>query len=971
MNIHVPQNFGGFMELSTFISVTEHIVSAQHNAPIIGLVQDSLLGWYLLTKNTTFIPRHILFDCITELLERNIVIDLKELALRIKKFYPECILCTDPPRFSDSLPGRVLSALILPNDFFYEKIIGEQDEKVIIKNGILVRESMRLCKKTLGGKAGSIVHFIFNEYSPECAANFLSHAQFIIHIWFPTVGFSVGIGDCMIYTTKKVEEALQKTKLECEKKIQIGGDHLEKEINASLNSMINIGDSLTKEGIVGGEDNSIVVMQKSGAKGSNINCTQIIVLVGQQNVGGKRIPLSLSRRQRTNPYFALNDEGPEARGFIDKSFLKGLTPQQTFFHAMGGREGIIDTAVKTARTGYMQRRIVKKIEDYKVSYDGTVRSNDGTILQFLYGYDGYNGAKIFNIKGFLFFIDPKRLAHKLNIKYHNEKPIPLSEKAIDIICKALSISKFKTECVREANNVMRSKLASLLKDVAICPSGCEEFGKNIYTKFHRSLAEPGEMVGIIAALSIGEPTTQGTLSTFHFSGLGDKDVTLGVPRMEECLNSTKKPKTPSCLIYINSNEFKTLEDNLKKAQTKEMRIELKKNCLEYLQGLKNKLQYCDVKYFLKSSPKIKFVEDDQPGFSPVSLYKPKPYKPEWWVDICKPSPVMKNEWVIELEFDIVKLHGMKVTVQTIADIIQNQDIDKPFGKFGCVVSPNAVGRIDVYIDFDEIEIPDLLSNREHDAKKQKNKKETPDDLEDDTEIPEDLEDDTEDYDLEEPNRYDLHLITEDNFKYFYTRDIVCKKILEMAICGVENINKIFPKEVGAGDDRHWVIDTQGCNFRKILNVDCVDYVNTTCDDFWQVYFTLGIEAARQTLLVEYTKSLSFDGAYIDPRHISLLVDSMTVTGTITSVSRTGINRNTGPLKKCAFEQTVDNFCIAAANTEKELVNSVSSRIIMGSLANIGTGYFGIKPNMSKFEKKENKMDTSYSKCMLDIVKEAY
>ncbi|CAM9976478.1 unnamed protein product, partial [Choristocarpus tenellus] len=117
---------------------------------------------------------------------------------------------------------------------------------------------------------------------------------------------------------------------------------------------------------------------------------QILACVGQQNVEGQRIPYGFKRR--TLPHFAKDDLGPESRGFVENSYLRGLSPQEFFFHAMGGREGLIDTAVKTAETGYIQRRLVKALEAVSAKYDGTLRNQNNQVVQFLYGEDGMDGV---------------------------------------------------------------------------------------------------------------------------------------------------------------------------------------------------------------------------------------------------------------------------------------------------------------------------------------------------------------------------------------------------------------------------------------------------------------------------------------------------------------------------------------------------------------------------------------------------
>ncbi|KAH9159373.1 hypothetical protein AeNC1_019079, partial [Aphanomyces euteiches] len=138
------------------------------------------------------------------------------------------------------------------------------------------------------------------------------------------------------------------------------------------------------------ETNNIKATVTSGSKGSYLNISQIIACVGQQNVEGKRIPYGF--HHRTLPHYGKDDLGPESRGFVENSYMKGLTPQEFFFHAMGGREGLIDTAVKTAETGYIQRRLVKAMESVMARYDGTVRNSNGEIIQFLYGEDGMDAV---------------------------------------------------------------------------------------------------------------------------------------------------------------------------------------------------------------------------------------------------------------------------------------------------------------------------------------------------------------------------------------------------------------------------------------------------------------------------------------------------------------------------------------------------------------------------------------------------
>jgi DNA-directed RNA polymerase subunit A' len=145
-----------------------------------------------------------------------------------------------------------------------------------------------------------------------------------------------------------------------------------------------------------GLENSAVIMAKSGARGSMLNLSQMSGLVGQQAVRGERI--SRGYQYRTLPHFKKGDLGASAKGFVGSSYKKGLTPTEYFFHSMGGREGLVDTAVRTSRSGYMQRRLINALEDVKVEKDGTVRQAGGQIIQFIYGEDGIDPTRSLNGK---------------------------------------------------------------------------------------------------------------------------------------------------------------------------------------------------------------------------------------------------------------------------------------------------------------------------------------------------------------------------------------------------------------------------------------------------------------------------------------------------------------------------------------------------------------------------------------------
>lgn len=275
------------------------------------------------------------------------------------------------------------------------------DENVLIEDGEIVHGT--IVKNMAGAQNNGLVHVIFRELGPETTRDFFSAVQKVVNFWLLHNGFSVGIGDTIADTetmrgiTKRLADAkiavqgfidnAEANRLEPSPGMTIR-ESFEAKVSGELNTARDWAGKSAQDNLKA--DNNVKQMVVSGSKGSFINISQMSGCVGQQIVEGKRIPFGF--KHRTLPHFSKDDYGPESRGFVENSYLRGLTPQEFFFHAMGGREGLIDTAVKTAETGYIQRRLVKALEDVKVCYDGTVRNSGGDILQFTYGEDGMDGA---------------------------------------------------------------------------------------------------------------------------------------------------------------------------------------------------------------------------------------------------------------------------------------------------------------------------------------------------------------------------------------------------------------------------------------------------------------------------------------------------------------------------------------------------------------------------------------------------
>ncbi|KAL7083399.1 hypothetical protein ACP275_14G159200 [Erythranthe tilingii] len=696
-------------------------------------------------------------------------------------------------------------------------------------------------------------------------------------------------------------------------------------------------------------------MVTAGSKGSFINISQMTACVGQQNVEGKRIPFGFV--DRTLPHFTKDDYGPESRGFVENSYLRGLTPQEFFFHAMGGREGLIDTAVKTSETGYIQRRLVKAMEDIMVKYDGTVRNSLGDVIQFLYGEDGMDAVwiesqpleslklkksdfndmykyeidnanwnpnymlpeavedlktireirSVFDAEVTKLEVDRFQLGTEIATTGDNSWPLPVNIKrlvlnaqktfkvdfrrpsdmhpmeiveAVDKLQERLKVvvgdDYLSTEAQKNAtlffNILLRSALASkrVLKEYRLTREAFEWVIGEIESRFLQSLVAAGEMIGCVAAQSIGEPATQMTLNTFHYAGVSAKNVTLGVPRLREIINVAKKIKTPSLSVYLKPDVSKTKE----KAKNVQC-------ALEYT-TLRSVTQATEVWY--DPDPMSTIIEED------VEFVKSYYEMPDEEIDPDKISP-----WLLRIELNREMMVDKKLSMADIAEKINTEFSDD----LTCIFNDDNAEKLILRIRIMNEQAP---------------KGELAD---------ESAEDDV------------------------FLKKIEGNMLTEMALRGIPDINKVFIKNSklnkfdendGFKAENEWMLDTEGVNLLAVMCHEDVDVRRTTSNHLIEVIEVLGIEAVRRSLLDELRVVISFDGSYVNYRHLAILCDTMTYRGHLMAITRHGINRNdTGPMMRCSFEETVDILLDAAVFAETDCLRGVTENIMLGQLAPIGTG----------------------------------
>jgi len=534
MNLHVPQSEEARAEALLLMRVQEQLISPRFGGPIIGALRDFITGAYLLTKDDTILSTQEFCNYAM----------LGDYQGKIPK--PK-IKNKDGSFFT----GKQLFSIFLPSDFNFvmtskwSKGTKGTEKDIVIKNGELV--SGVIDKSSIGAEEPeSVLHRIAKDYGNEQAKKFLNSILIIIKQFITDYGFSYGYSDLEL--SEKDREAILNDINETYNKVYDLTDQLNKKTLTPLRGMTReetaealityeLGKARNRAGITANsnlsDDNAGKIMATTGARGSALNVGQMAGALGQQSRRGKRLHTGFSNR--TLSHFKPYDDNPDSHGFVKSNFRDGLSTLEFFFHAMGGREGLVDTAVRTQQSGYMQRRLINALEHIRLEYDGTVRDPHGHIMQFLYGEDGIDVAKSDHGEAF----NVNRLVESQSIIDSGKKA---TKEEIEKLSKKYT-KTFSPRLISAVNDALHTSQLSKEGVETVCKKGLELYDK--------SRVEPGQAVGIVTAQSIGEPGTQMTLRTFHTAGIAEKNVTLGLPRIIELVDARKKPATPAMDIYLD------------------------------------------------------------------------------------------------------------------------------------------------------------------------------------------------------------------------------------------------------------------------------------------------------------------------------------------------------------------------------------------------------------------------------------
>lgn len=958
MNIFVPQSIQARIELEEIADVKKQIISPRTGGPIVGAVQDNVLGAYNMTHE-------------------NMKVDWQD-AMNIAS-YTDFIDYVRIKKDKD-MSGIDLFSLILPDDMNTK--IGE----LVIENGRIIKG--RIKKTHIGGQSNGLIHQIWDEYGADKTADFLNNIQMLINNFNFVNGFTVGIGDVAI--SKKLEKeiniVLEKNKLEVDHIITdmeknpdiVDSVIFEDGINAQLSSLSSNMSALIMNNL--DPSNNFDIMISSGSKGKESNMGQMSACIGQQAVLGSRIAKKYNGRAL--PYFHQNDDSAEGRGFVASPFMRGANPIEFFFHNMGSREGLIDTSIKTSETGYIQRKLIKAMENAMVKYDGTVRNAEDNVLQFAFGDDGIDSIYKFTLHLNILKMGDSEVVKRFglsktelgsfsnfsskandsyldmllnlrttvrnaklqlatdNITFDARMPFPVN---IPRIIRTISNKKFgkskltpeyildrlddileykNTKVICMTADEAKDKSSLKYRDEMILKTGLklglhqflspkitifeEKLSKEqfdnicdiIIDSFNVATVEAGEMVGTVAGQSIGEPLTQLTLNTFHHAGIGSKGTAeLGVGRFREILSLSKNMKTPRMMIY--------LEDKYR--SQKEVADKIASHAkFTTLGDLRDKIDifYDPGREFMEKDKVYNLFYANNPSkYSCQTDIKSLPWLAR--IELNKENMMDKNTSLLDIKLKFCAYWNKRY--KATAKGIKKEERELIAKITQCAI----------------------LSNNE-------------------------------------ASRNPILHIRFDMSDYNFTTivgfvDLFIDNFRLKGIEGIEDVLRIDEQMMVTFDNpdkelqtipatNNFVIETKGINLVGIRYVNGVDLNKTIGNDIVMIYEKFGIEATRLALIKEISKVLGSGAGY---QHFTVLVDIMTNAGTLVSIDRHGLNKqNTSPFTRASFEKPVNELMNAAVFGETDHMDSVSSRIMAGLVIKGGTGLCNVVLDNKLLENSE-------------------
>ncbi|KAK9816421.1 hypothetical protein WJX72_000053 [[Myrmecia] bisecta] len=1086
INLHLPQDHLGRAEGYNIVHSDEQYIVPTDGKPIRGLIQDHVVSGTLLTKRDTFLTRkefmQLLYSAVAP--ARAGLPDDHDLEVPTPAILKPRPLWTGKQVISAlvgfltrGMPPLTLQSTGKVPAEYWGRTSGELD--FVFHQGQLVSGCM---DKAQYGKYG-LVHAVQELYGNPMAGKLLSAFSRLFTSYLQFIGFTCGMDDLLLVSAAEKERArligqAESVALAASADFvgESGSINLEDEGAATDEAFIArergvrqalsrryrsnkdtgvahdmkttavmhpLSSDVIKVCLPGGQvkafpGNCLSLMTVSGAKGSLVNFSQISCLLGQQELEGRRVPRMSSGK--TLPCFSPFDAGARSGGFIGDRFLSGLRPQEYYFHCMAGRDGLVDTTVKTSRSGYLQRCLVKNLESLRVHYDCTVRDDsDGSIVQFQYGEDGIDVMNIGYLKQFGFLAqNAERFAQQLDLdaavqasqtagleaaegkareassrrqkrlvkQAKRGKPVPELAATLPATalygptCLGVVPEAFGDELgqyvrsnpdgvlhMEPAASTKAKKSKKHPEQAHLDPRSPDGFQRLMELKFMRSLAAPGEAVGVIAAQSVGEPSTQMTLNTFHMAGRGEANVTLGIPRLREL--------------------FMTAAQSIK---TPVMTMPLRPNCTNQdAHALANRLRRLKLAEVLAN-----LTVEESPACAPspatghqhgrlytlkLQCFPPSRYPPDVGLTFEHVTDAFHSAFMKKLT-DAVKLELKKSKssygIHNISSAnLRGEEGAPPLGTTNPEGDANRRAKRSEKDDEDE----NAEENEEYQEAKLRFKGGRAEQATYDAGDQEDRDlaaaarkqseqraGDLQDEDADEdeaaagpsgqrgsapglppksPASAGQQLNSRevvDEHTYTCTAHVALSMdspkllMLELAekvaaqtmVRHTEGIEKCYVIDADRGAPPK--VQTDGINFVGAWqNSDVVDVDAITTNDVGAVLHTFGVEAARATLVREVRAVFGAYGIGVDVRHLSLIADFMMHQGGYRACNRMGIESSPSTFLKISFETAAHFLTDATMRGSTDDLASPASRLVLGRVVEVGTGCCDLIQNLGKGE----------------------
>lgn len=1033
MNMHFPQNENAKAEALNLANTDSQYLTPTSGSPLRGLIQDHISAGVWLTSKDSFFTREtyqqLIYGCIrpedghTNGANKILTVPpaiIKPQPMWTGKQVITTILLNIKPR---DVPGINLVSKNKVKDEYWGK--GSNENEVLFKNGELLCGI--LDKSQYGASQFGIVHSLHEVYGPDTASKALSVLGRLFTNYIMMTAFTCGMDDLRLTdegnswrkdilkqsvdigraaacevtnletdTSNDDKELLRRLEeiLRDDNKLGILDAITQSKVNAITSQVVNkcVPDGTMKRFPY----NSMQAMALSGAKGSGVNVSQIMCLLGQQALEGRRVPVMVSGK--TLPSFKPFETDARAGGYIKGRFYSGIRPQEYYFHCMAGREGLIDTAVKTSRSGYLQRCLTKQLEGIHVSYDNSVRDGDGSLLQFLYGGDAIDTTKQSHMNQFKFCLEnydallskynPGDLTEHLdtesalsyskkvrkNFKKQKELPHYDQSAKYDPVLSVYNPAKY----LGSVSENFQDKLDDFVKAnpslfTKHLSEGISEkkFRALMQLKYMRSLIHPGESVGIIAAQSIGEPSTQMTLNTFHFAGHGAANVTLGIPRMREIImTASASIKTPQMTLPILNDVDDAMADSFCKSVAKVRLSEfIDKVTVTETTGIEEGTSSSYRSYKVK-----------------LNFYTKSEYEEEYDISQEHLQNTVSTKFLAKLENAInreTKKQTRSENLPTIGKALPKSQTDSALvtkesvegeGDDGDASDDKLKSNTKQAVSYDEPDEEEIESMRKAEETSDEEMEESG------SESSESESEDDDDMVLDEAKEKkpakaltksakdrQAEVISSHHFVKKYDFDdesgewcefeiellgdvqkllmvnIIEDLCREVVVREIKNIGRCLRPQADGGKR---VLTTEGVNFKAMWEQDdFIDVNGIRSNDISAVLRTYGVEAARNTIVNEINNVFSTYAITVSSRHLDLIADMMTREGSYLAFNRQGIDSSTSAFKKMSYETTCQFLTKAVLDGDREDLESPSARIVLGKLSNVGTGSFDVMSKM--------------------------